>query len=91
MIESSGCWFKVEVRRTLWTKSTTVGPTRTARVLAMIRATFFETVFDIVDFLVDSKACCAFGEAVEREDIVRDMALLLKSINQTREPLFAAA
>jgi hypothetical protein len=22
-----------------------------------------------VDFLVDSKACCAFGEAVEREDI----------------------
>jgi hypothetical protein len=35
----------------------------------MIRATFFETVFDIVDFLVDSKACCAFGEAVEREDI----------------------
>lgn len=62
MIEISGLGVEGEVRRTLWTKSTAVGPTRTARVLAMMRATLFGIVVAIVDFWLVLGLLCVVEE-----------------------------
>ena len=40
-MEISGLGVAGDARRILWTKSTTSGPARMARVLPMMRATFF--------------------------------------------------
>jgi hypothetical protein len=62
MIEISGLGLEGEVRKTLWTKLATVGPTRTARVLAMMRATFLGIVVAIVDFWLVLQLVCVVGE-----------------------------
>jgi hypothetical protein len=66
MIEISGLGVEGEVRRTLWTKLTTVGPTRTARVLVMMRATFFGIVVATVDFWLVLRLVCFIGKKEDR-------------------------
>jgi hypothetical protein len=66
IIEISGLGVEGEVRRTLWTKLTTVGPTRTARVLAIMRATFFAIGVAIVGFWLMLGLVYVIGEKVDK-------------------------
>jgi len=49
-MEISGAGVVGEESRILWMNETTSGPARTARVLAMMRATFLETVVAILSW-----------------------------------------